>query len=75
MSASVKQGEIVKVQRALFPRDAPGLVYDRKSKHCVQMQIPEGVKLQMGGEPKAFFRAHWTGATWDIRQRVGWQSW
>jgi hypothetical protein len=66
---------IVKVQRALFPRDAPALIYDQSRAHTVQAELSEDVRHQMGGEAKAYFRAVWTGKTFVLRERVANQPW
>lgn len=66
--------EIVKVQRPVFPPDAPWLIYDRDRKHMREVDsraIPQYVRDQMGDDMKAYFVGAWSGVVgWGLSNRV-----
>ncbi len=67
--------EIVKVQRAIVPRDGPVLIYDKRRRHEVTVPLSDDLVKVIGDEFKLFFNAEWTGSTWKIGDRAPWQSW
>jgi hypothetical protein len=71
---------IVKVQRPLFPPDAPWLVYDQRRTFHVTMQPTAELLDMMGSDDKAWFRAdrpkgNSGQATIRILERVADQPW
>lgn len=68
-------GEIVKVQRAIVPKDGPALIYDRRRRHEIATPLSPSVTKIMGDDYKLFFHAEWTGSTWIIGQQAPWQEW
>jgi hypothetical protein len=71
----MKRPEIVKVQRLLYPRNGPALIYDQKRERQQQVELPDDVRHQMGGELKAYFEAEWSRNKWRIGKRVAKQPW
>lgn len=70
---------VVKVQRPVFPKDAPWLVYDEQRSHCHQMharRLPEHVRRALSGHVyKAYFWANWIpdgqgSGHWDVQDQI-----
>ena len=75
MSDQIVPEEIVKVQVPLGGMGTDVLIY-AENRDRIQMQRPSGELLrQIGGRPKAYFRAKWKDGRWRIGQRVGDQPW
>lgn len=68
-------GEIVKVQRAIVPKDGPALIYDRRRRHEVSATLSPDIMKAMGDDFKLFFEAEWTGSGWKIGKQAPWQEW
>lgn len=70
---------IVKVQRALFPKNAPALIYDRKQSWIEQRSLGCDVAADLGSDPKGYFQATLKsdggGKCWIIGNRVKDQDW
>lgn len=70
---------IVKVQRPLASSGGdgppPALVYDEGRKHVCHVEMTEELIAAIGGAPKAYFNAAWTGKTWVINDKVADQPW
>lgn len=49
---------IVKVQRPLFPADAPWLIYDERRSFSIMMLPTPELLEQMGDDNKAYFQAN-----------------
>ena len=48
---------IVKVQRALYPPDAPWLAYDQRRTFNIMFEPTDEVREMMGKDLKAYFKA------------------
>lgn len=71
--------EIVKVQKALYPAEAPMLIYDQSRDRMAHQQDPH-VREFLGEAPKAFMWAEWrpSKGRWKVDVKRGfapWQEW
>lgn len=60
----------VKVQRAVVPKEGPGLIYDQAQTHVTQQKLSRRVLEAMGDDLKGFFNAAWDGSQWHIGARI-----
>jgi hypothetical protein len=70
--------QIVKVQVPLVstrPRAGSVLVYDHRRVHLLEQIVDEKILAFIGDRRKAYFNATWTGAIWEIGEKVGDQPW
>jgi hypothetical protein len=69
--------KIVKVQRALYPKTAPWLVYaeDRRETFIEASKIPDHVKKALGDNVKGYFLASWDGGRWNFGAKVSDPGW
>ena len=66
---------IVKLQRALFPADAPILAYDKHRRHTRQITATKELKRLFGGKAKIYAEATLKGETMEIGRLVEDQPW
>ena len=74
-SVSAQTIVVVKVQCALYPADAPALVYARGREHTVLQRLDRRIRRVLGDDVKGYFRATWNGTGWKIGARVADQGW
>lgn len=72
--------QIVKIQRPMFPVNAPFLIYDEKRHHTTQVpehELPDHVRsyFTTSEELKAYFFAVWTQNRWAVGSKTGDQKW
>ncbi len=71
--------QIVKVQVPLGGHgvgSGRGLVYAEGRKRMQEQPLPEAVVKALNGDPKGYFKAHWSGTVgWAIGERVADQAW
>ncbi len=70
--------KIVKVQIALAHSgdgQAEAYVYDRNRDHAMLVPVTDYLIDLMGGAPKAYFDAEWTGYGWRLHGKVDPPDW
>ena len=69
--------EHVKVQRALFPADAPALIYAPRYDRLTHQPLDRRVLAALGDDLKGYFAAIWHGAEaeWELGVRLPDEDW